>query len=67
MRIILQPYQTIRLASLTVGISPHALRRGCRDGSVPHIRSGRTYYVDVPALLDKLAADRQGGGSEEGR
>lgn len=59
MRIILQPYQTIRATSITVGLPQHVLRRGCRDGTIPHIRSGRTYYIDVPALLDKLEAEQQ--------
>ena len=59
MRIILQPYQSIREASATVGLSQTVLRRGCRDGTIPHIRSGRMYYVDIPALLDKLDLDQQ--------
>lgn len=59
MRIILQPYLSIRAASTVVNMPPHILRRGCRNGTVPHVRSGRTYYIDVPALLDKLEAEQQ--------
>lgn len=54
MRIISQPYQKIKEACRTTGLSQYMLRRGCQDGTVPHVRSGRTYYVNVPALLEKL-------------
>ena len=30
------------------------LRQGCRNGSIPCVRSGRTFYVNVPALLHQL-------------
>ena len=66
MKIILQPYQTIRLASLTVGIPPHALRRGCRSGQISHIRHNGRIYIDMVALLGKLSTDQQGGCGEEG-
>ena len=56
------PFQKIPAASRTTGLSQYYLRRGCRDGSVPHIMSGTTYLVNVPALLRKLNAD---GGAEE--
>lgn len=62
-RIILQPYQRIVEACRITGLSQYRLRRGCRDGTVPHVRSGKTYYIDVPALLDKLDADSN---SEDG-
>lgn len=48
------PFQIISNASAITGLSQTFLRRGCRDGSVPHIKSGTTYYVNVPALLKKL-------------
>lgn len=63
MRIITQPFQKIPEACRTTGLSQYLLRRGCRDGTVPHIRSGKTYYINVPALLDKLEA---GSNSEDG-
>lgn len=67
MRIILQPYQSIRAASSVVNLSEPALRRGCRNGKVPHIRRNGRIYVDMVALLGKLSADQQGGCGEEGR
>lgn len=29
-------------------------RNGCKDGTIPHVRSGQTYYIDVSALLKQL-------------
>lgn len=53
----IQPFQKIADAVKTTGLSAYFLRQGCRDGSVPHIRSGTTYFVNIPALLRKLGAD----------
>ena len=53
----MQPFQKIADAVKTTGLSAYFLRRGCRDGSVPHIKSGTTYFVNIPALLRKLGAD----------
>ena len=33
------------------------LRNGCKDGSVPHIKSGTVYLVNIPALLRKLGVE----------
>lgn len=59
MRIILQPYQRVSAASRITGLSEHKLRRGCKDGTIPHIRSGGICYVDIPALWDKLDKEQQ--------
>ena len=53
------PYQKITEACRTTGLSRDFLRKGCKDGSVPHIMSGPTYYIDVPALLEKLREQRE--------
>lgn len=57
------PFQRITEASKTTGLSQYYLRQGCRDGSIPHTRSGQTFFVNVPALLRKLGADN---GEENG-
>lgn len=44
----------IKAAAEVTGLSAYFLRRGCRDGSVPHIRAGRTYLINLPALLQRL-------------
>ena len=36
------------------------LRNGCKDGTVPHVKSGTTYMVNVPELLEKLKAGAMG-------
>lgn len=51
------PFMKIPTASKVTGLSQYFLRRGCRDGSIPHIMSGTVYLVNVPALLRKLNAD----------
>ncbi len=58
MNITEAPFQKIPAASKTTGLSQYFLRQGCRDGSIPHIRSGRTFLINVPALLKKLGADQ---------
>ena len=50
------PFQKIPEACKTTGLSQDYLRKGCKDGSIPHVRSGQTYYVNVPELLEKLKA-----------
>lgn len=48
------PFQTIPATCVITGLSQRYLRNGCKDGNVPHIKNGNTYYVNVPALLRKL-------------
>lgn len=55
------PYLKIKDAVAATGLSAYFLRNGCRDGSVPCIRSGKTYYIDVAALLQKLGKQAEGG------
>ena len=51
------PFQKIPQACKTTGLSQYFLRKGCKDGSIPHIKSGPTNYIDVPALLEKLGSE----------
>lgn len=48
------PFLRIREAATVTGLSQFYLRKGCRDGSIPHVKSGTVYLVNVPALLKKL-------------
>ncbi len=52
-----RPFLKIKDACRVTGLSQFWLRRGCRDGSVPHIMSGGVYYVNIPALLRQLDAE----------
>ena len=47
------PFQKIEDAVRSTGLSAYFLRRGCRDGSIPCVRSGCTIYINVPALLQQ--------------
>lgn len=53
------PFLKIKDACAVTGLSQYFLRQGCRDGSIPHIKSGPTYYVNVPALLEQLGVPAQ--------
>ena len=53
------PFQTIPDACASTGLSQFFLRKGCKDGTVPHIKSGTTYYINIPALLRQLGATEQ--------
>ncbi len=48
------PFQKISDACRITGLSQYFLRNGCKAGSVPHIKSGPTYYINVPKLLEQL-------------
>lgn len=53
------PFLKIGDAVKVTGLSAYFLRNGCKDGSVPHVMSGKTYFVNVPALLRKLGAESE--------
>ena len=59
------PFQKIVDASRTTGLSMYFLRSGCKDGTVPHVKSGTTYFVNVPALLRMLNAESGGKNNGE--
>ena len=51
------PFQKIPDASRTTGLSQYFLRNGCKAGTVPHVKYGTVYLVNVPALLRRLDAE----------
>lgn len=53
------PFLKIKDACAATGLSQYYLRQGCKDGTIPHIKSGPTYYVNVPALLEQLGVPPQ--------
>lgn len=55
------PFMKIGPASRATGLSQYYLRQLCRDGKCC-VKSGGTYYINVPALLRQLGAD---GGDNE--
>ncbi|MCD8051907.1 MAG: helix-turn-helix domain-containing protein [Clostridiales bacterium] len=46
--------QKIIPASEITGLSPSYIRNGCKAGKIKHIISGRSYYVDMPWLLQQI-------------
>lgn len=48
------PFQKIHDACKTTGLLMYFLRKGCKDGTVPHIKSGTVYLINVPKLLRQL-------------
>lgn len=58
---VIPPFLSIERACEVTGLSQYYLRNGCKSGFVPHVRSGRSYLVNVPALLRKLDAESEVG------
>lgn len=58
------PFQKIPDAVKSTGLSAYYLRGGCKNGTVPHIKSGNTYYINVPALMQQLGAVMEGSTNE---
>ena len=56
------PFLKISDACRETGLSTYYLRKGCKDGTIPHIKSGTVYLIDMEALLTKLhdAAETNG-------
>ena len=51
------PFPKIKDAVKSTGLSAYYLRQGCKDGTVPHVLSGKTYYINIPALLRQLGVE----------
>lgn len=56
----MKPFQKIPEACKTTGLSQYFLRQGCKNRTIPHIKSGTVYFIDVPALLEKLRGECNG-------
>lgn len=51
-----QKFLKIKEASIRTGLSQYYLRNGCKNGTVPHIKSGNNYYIDIEELFKSLRA-----------
>ena len=51
------PFMRINDACKATGLSRFYLRKGCKEGTIPHIKSGDTYYINVVALMKKLGEE----------
>lgn len=52
--IFLKNFQSISEAAKLTGLSSFFIRRGCRDGTIPHIKSGTKFLVNVPLLIEQM-------------
>lgn len=67
------PFMKIPDACRVTGLSQYYLRNGCKDGTIPHIKSGRVYFItslscwNSSAWLDskKRVLTRQGKDSRQ--
>ena len=51
------PFMKISDACKATGLSKFYLRKGCKENTIPHIKSGDTYYINIPALLKQLGVE----------
>lgn len=54
------PFLKISEAAKVTGLSQYYLRKGVKDGSVPHVKSGTVYYVNIVALQRRLEEESLG-------
>lgn len=54
MKEIYPPYQKIPQVCKLTGFSQYFLRKGCKEGTIPHKKSGPVYYINVNAFLRQL-------------
>lgn len=47
-------FQTIADTTRTTGLSQYYIRRGCREGTIPHVKSGNKFLVNVPLLIEQM-------------
>jgi hypothetical protein len=52
------PFMKIPDACRATGLSQYFLRKGCKEGTIPHIMSGRVYFINVPKLLEQLDSQK---------
>ncbi len=50
------PFMKINDACKHTGLSKYYLRTGCKNGTIPHIKSGDVYYINIPELMRQLNA-----------
>lgn len=55
------PFMNIKDACAKTGLSQYFLRQGCKNGTIPHIKTGKIYYINVPALLQMNSSVNEAG------
>ena len=54
------PFQSIAGAAYLTGLSAGFVRKGVRNGSIPHIKVGSDYRVNMPLWLEQLNQQSEG-------
>lgn len=60
------PFQSIVGAAYLTGLSAGFVRKGVRNGSIPHIKVGSDYRVNMPLWLEQLNQQSLKEGAENG-
>lgn len=50
-------FASIKAAAIETGLSQYMIRKGCREGSVPHIRRGENYLINMPLFRRQLEGE----------
>ena len=50
------PFMNVKDAARATGLSQYYLRNELAKGTIPHIKSGRCIFINVPALLRQMDA-----------
>ena len=53
-RIMEKPFQTVKETANTTGFSQFFIRNGVRAGTIPHIKVGEKFLINVPAFLQLM-------------
>ena len=56
-------FQSIRSAAAITGLSTCYIRDGCKAGTIPHVRCGTDYRINLPLWLEQLNAESKGAGA----
>lgn len=59
------PFQGIDDTARLTGASRCFVRAGCRDGSIPCVKFGTKYMVNLPAFLEMLDEQSRNGLNQE--
>lgn len=56
-------FQSVRGAAAITGLSVKHIREGCRAGTIPHIKVGTDYRINLPLFLEQLTEQSVSGGA----
>ena len=60
------PFQTISGAARITGLAQCYIREGCKQKTIPHIRCGQEYRINMPLWMEQLNAESTKAGAAIG-